>query len=67
MQCSGQYDWLTRIALIHPELEIGIEKPHGEYSGCVAVLDAYGKLIQRDGSFFLDKKESGALLRSGFF
>ena len=58
IRIGGQYDWLARIALIHPELEIGIEKPHGEYSGCVAVLDAYGKLIQRDGSFFLDKENA---------
>ncbi|MBR1585006.1 MAG: hypothetical protein IJ662_05650 [Clostridia bacterium] len=53
-----QYEWLARLATVYPGIEIGIEKPNGEYSGCVSAIEKTGKMIRRDGSFFVDPAAS---------
>ena len=64
-----QYEYLARLTKEYPFLEIEIEKPNGEYSGCVAAIQRMGAMIERDGSYFLDPErssESCVLLFGGF-
>lgn len=45
-----QYDWLPRLAVEHPGIELDIEKPFGEYSGCVDATERFGGLKQQADS-----------------
>ncbi len=53
-----QYEWIARLATLYPGIEIGIEKPNGEYGGCTEVVNRYGKTVYRDGCYYLDKDKS---------
>ncbi len=53
-----QYDWIARLAIVYPGIEIGIEKPNGEYGGCSEAIATQGALIYRDRKYFLDKDKS---------
>lgn len=52
---GNQYIYLAEIAKQFPGIELGIEKPNGEFSGILATIDRFGKLINQNGTFFLDK------------
>lgn len=43
VKIGSQYEWLGWLALQYPGIEIGIEKPQGEFNGCVAAVEKYGK------------------------
>lgn len=69
VKLGSQYEWLARVAIIYPHLEIGIEKPHGEYSGCVAAIDKFGQMKEEDGIKIIDIQNSSqecTLLFGGF-
>ncbi len=55
---GAQYEWLARFAALFPGIEIGIEKPNGEYSGCIAAIEKTGELICRDGAYFINQDKS---------
>lgn len=58
VRLGSQYEWIARLAKINPGLEIGIEKPSGEYSGCMTVIDRFGRLLKSDDSFVIDPDNS---------
>lgn len=58
VKIGSQYEWLARLAMMHPGIEIGIEKPNGEYSGCVAAIEKTGKMICSDGICVVDQESS---------
>ena len=58
IRLGGQYEWLSRLAKLYPGVELGIEKPNGEYSGCCYAIEKYGKLIKYGSSFVVDKQNS---------
>ena len=43
-----QYAWLSELSKKYNPLYIGIEKPSGEYSGCVEAINQFGKLNIKD-------------------
>lgn len=53
-----QYDWLARLAVDFPGIELGIEKPFGEYSGCVDAIERFGRLKQQTDSWVIDSEYS---------
>jgi 7-cyano-7-deazaguanine synthase len=53
-----QYEWLGRLSQYYPMIEVGIEKPSGEYSGCNAAIEKAGALMQQENTWVLDKKVS---------
>ena len=56
---GDQYDWLARLALEHPGLELGIEKANHEKTvGCRATILKNGALIDDDGVMVLDRERS---------
>ncbi len=52
IRLGTQYEWLGRLARVYPFLEIGVEKPHGEFSGCNTVIERMGKW--KEGADVLD-------------
>lgn len=53
-----QYEWIARLAVMHPGIEIGIEKPNGEYAGCFTAIEKTGELICRDGTYSVNPHTS---------
>lgn len=58
IRLGTQYEFLARLALKYPGIEIGIEKPNGEFSGCYEAINHYGRLIYENGVFQIDKSNS---------
>ncbi len=58
VRLGSQYDYLARLATVYPGVEIGIEKPNGEFSGCASAIYKYGKLMQSDDTYIVDKDNS---------
>ncbi|MFQ6878806.1 MAG: hypothetical protein ACLRS1_03340 [Oscillospiraceae bacterium] len=58
VKLGSQYEWLARLTQIYPNLEIGIEKPAGEYSGCVDAINTFGRLKSNDNGFEIDREYS---------
>lgn len=58
VKLGSQYDWLARLATKYPGIELGIEKPHGEYSGCIDAINTFGKLEEKDNSWRIKSDES---------
>ncbi len=58
VRLGSQYDWIARLALEYPGIAMGIEKPNGEFSGCLAAIEKTGKLIFKDGVGFIDVNHS---------
>lgn len=56
IRIGGQYEWLGRLAKLHPGIELGIEKTNGEYSGCSFAIEKYGQLKEEDGNWILNKE-----------
>lgn len=56
---GSQYDWLARLALEHPGLELGIEKANHEKTvGCRATILKNGALTEDNGILVLDRARS---------
>jgi 7-cyano-7-deazaguanine synthase len=53
-----QYEWLSRLALQYSMIELGVEKPFGDYSGCNAAIEKEGALMKKDDTWVIDKKVS---------
>lgn len=69
VKLGSQYEWLARLTKIYPGLEIGIEKPSGEYSGCVDAIETFGKMKEDSGVRVIDPDRSSEdcnLLFGGF-
>lgn len=58
VKLGSQYDWIARLAVDYPGIAMGIEKPNGEFSGCLAAIEKNGKLIFKDGIGYIDKNAS---------
>mgnify|MGYP003194917856 CR=1 FL=1 len=55
---GSQYEYIARLASLYPGIELGIEKPNGEFSGCYATINRLGKLIKKDNTFMIDQEKS---------
>ncbi|MGN1016481.1 MAG: hypothetical protein ACI4PL_05755 [Faecousia sp.] len=56
---GDQYDWLARLSLEHPGLELGIEKANHEKTvGCRATILKNGALMDDGGVMVLDREHS---------
>lgn len=71
IQLGSQYSWLSVIANNYGLVGAGIEKPNGEFGGCSAVIEKYGKLIKKDNFLVIDQhassKECNILFKNLFF
>ena len=48
------YEYIARLAIEYPGVEIGIEKPNGEYSGCSEAISKFGRLKRANDVYVLD-------------
>ena len=56
---GGQYEWLARLALVHPGMELGIVKVnHENFIGCSATIERFGALKEICGATVLDQEHS---------
>ncbi len=55
---GSQYIWLAKIAKQYPGIELGLEKPNGEFSGAITAITRLGNLIYKDGVYVCDKAKS---------
>ena len=53
-----QYKWLSEISQKYSPVAIGIEKPNGEFSGCVDAIEKNGKLFFNNDIGYIDKEKS---------
>ena len=53
-----QYEWLARLALEYPGIEVGIEQPNGEYGGCSKAIATMGSMEHRDNNYYVNKEKS---------
>ena len=59
VKLGSQYEWLARYAANNPGIELGIEKTNVEYSGCIAVVEKFGRFKKdEDGILIIDKDNS---------
>ena len=66
VKIGTQYEWLARLAKDYPGIEIGIEKPNGEYSGCIQAIEMTGKLVKFEDTYIIDKKNSNDVCKLVF-
>lgn len=66
VRLGSQYDYLARFALYHPGIEIGIEKPHGEFNGCDAAVDEFGAWLYNGKTWVIDSEKSSEELNLVF-
>lgn len=53
-----QHDWLARLALDHPGMELCIEKALGEHAPIRQSINRHGKLIDTGDGYVVDKENS---------
>ena len=58
VRIGSQYIWLAKVAQKYPGIEIGIEKPAGEYNGCVVLIETFGAFLQKEDTFVLDRTKA---------
>ena len=58
VKLGGQYEWIARLAAQYPMLEIGVEKPSGEYSGIVTAVKNEGDFIYNGETYVVDSTTS---------
>ena len=58
VKLGSQYEWLSRLSTLYPMIEIGIEKPSGEYSGIVTAVKGDGDFIYDGDTYIVDKSIS---------
>lgn len=54
IRIGSQYIFLAKVAKQFPGIELGIERPNGELSGCFATFEHFGKLVEENGNWKLD-------------
>ena len=55
MRIGSQYVWLAKIAQQYPGIELGLEKPNGEFSGAITAITHFGKLVRKGNYYVLEK------------
>lgn len=55
---GSQYRWLADVAVQYPMIEIGVEKPSGEYSGIVTAIQHEGDFVYNGETYVVDKAAS---------
>ena len=55
---GSQYIFLAKAAACYPGIEMGIEKPSGEFSGCYEAIEMFGKLIHVNDTWRIDTEHS---------
>ena len=58
VRIGTQYEYLARLATQYSGIEIGIEKPNGEYNGCISAIEKTGHFKEIDGIKYIDKEKS---------
>jgi 7-cyano-7-deazaguanine synthase len=58
IRLGTQYDWLARLALQYPGIEVGVQKPNGEYGGCNKAIATMGSMEHRDNCYYVNKEKS---------
>ena len=58
VKLGSQYEWLGWLALQYPGVEIGIEKPYGEFSGCITAIEKFGKFKYDEDAMIVDQDAS---------
>lgn len=54
VKLGSQYEWIARLALQYPMIEIGVEKPSGEYSGIVTAVKNEGDFLYNGETYVVD-------------
>ncbi len=60
VRIGSQYEYLSRLAASYPGIEIGVEAPNGEFSGCNAAIDMLGAIKAYNDTYIIDKEESSS-------
>lgn len=55
---GSQYEFLSRLAVEYPGIELGIERPNGEFGGCTEAINKTGSLLKKNGSYYIDTDNS---------
>lgn len=55
---GSQHDWLARLAVVYPNIEIGTEWGEPETSHIIQAIQDFGELVIEDGIGYLDKEKS---------
>ena len=58
VKLGSQYEWLACLAQKFCGIEIGIEKPNGEFSGCVEAIAEFGNFVYDEDAYIVDNKSS---------
>ena len=58
VRIGSQYEYLSRLAASYPGIEIGVEAPNGEFSGCNAAIDMLGAIKAYNGVYIIDTEVS---------
>lgn len=67
VKLGSQYEWLARYAINDSKIELGIEKPSGEYSGCITAIEKLGKFTKdEDDVLIVDESNSSVELNLVF-
>lgn len=53
-----QYEWLACLAKKLGRLEIGVEKPNDDYSGCNEAINKTGGLVECDGTYLVSESSN---------
>ena len=59
---GSQHDWLARLALSYPMIELCIEKALGEHTPIKNAIERWGKLDYIQGRYILDQSQSSHVL-----
>ena len=66
IKIGTQYDWLARFAYTNPGIELGIELPDGEFSGCYETIEHYGGFIKNGDTYKLNLNKASEDCRAVF-
>lgn len=59
---GSQHDWLARLAISYPMIELCIEKTLGDHAPIKTAIEKMGKLTYVDGRYVLDQTNSSQVL-----
>lgn len=54
VRLGSQYEWLAKVALDYPGIELGIEYPDGTLGGCTSALNQFAEMKQTNGIWKID-------------
>ncbi len=58
IKVGRQYEWLSRLSLAYPYVDVGVEKHINGYGGCTAAIMDDGGYVERDGVGYLNIEKS---------